>query len=72
MVKQFIFICRYLAFNYISRAHTQHDAIQQLGELSCQNSRSLILSKIESLKNHPESAVLDLFGKNSLLLIYIE
>ena len=51
-----------LTYNYIHRSHTLGDAVRELATTSCQNTRSTIKTKLEILRNHPDSAILDLFG----------
>lgn len=53
----------YLTYNYITRAHSFNVAVRELATKSCENSREIVKNKLKILKDHPNSAVLDLFGK---------
>ena len=52
-----------LTFNYISRTGSFTDGVRNIAQNTCLNSRSLILHRLDLLKEHPDSVIQEIFGK---------
>ena len=51
-----------ITYNYISRGTDFVLAVQEIAKQSCLNTHAIIHQKLESLREHPMSAVLEVFG----------